>query len=68
MAFSNSNIVARATSKVTNMRPAKHSGKTSSLELIDFRLMFVSVDERFFFVFNRFHNMTKMLCSPLIQR
>jgi len=59
------------------MRPAKHSGETSSLELYFscmvrmsfyyFRLLFVSVDKQCF-VFNRFHSMTKKLCSPLTQR
>jgi len=29
---------------------------------------FVSVDEQFFSVFNRFHGMTKKLCGPLTQR
>ena len=44
--------------------PAKHSGETSSYY---FRLLFVSVDEQLFFIFNRFHSMTKKLCGPVTQ-
>jgi len=33
-----------------------------------FRLLFVSVDEHFFLVFNRFHSMTKKLYGSLTQQ
>jgi len=52
--------------EVTNMWPAKHSGETSSLELfMAFVCLFLLMN---FFIFNRFHSMSKKLCGPLTQR
>jgi len=44
--------------------PAKHSGETSFLLMNNFCFCWWTI----FFVFNRFHSMTKKLCGPFTQR